>query len=654
MMISSSVHLKSRWIIINLLPLLLLNNRIAHRSQGGGEGIILTGAAIVADADVEHPKCRLYLAESTIPNAGLGIFTGINLHDGDRIAEPDIVVPLHDLDAHVGSIIDYELLWKQYSWNLEELGLQYDVHDGYAIVLGTGCVPNCNFALINAKEGRVRGYDHAGLHRSTDVGTSGFTGYHDQRMYATSDVPAGGEIFVSYGEHWFESRRRIVGNVPFESNYHEVDVFLAKFKYLTLKHGGSTTTTNGFSRDLWDVVTALGKFDTRNANALPVSFGDMLTAQSIGSAMSLFPYSVRSLEWLETNGRCMDNIRPGNSTIRQAGRGAFASRYIPEGGLVAPGPLLHVANKSAFYLYANISSASYLHDDDDDDDDDNDVPSGYQLLLNYCFGHRRSTVLLCPYTSPSAYINHGSGELTNVVIRWSEPSTPNHNAHWLEEDVDYLKSTVGVGLSMDFIATRDIQPGEEVFLDYGPEWVAAWEEYVVRWRPTLGSEDYVPASLIEEPLRTVEEQYSMPYPDNVIFYCHYDYHRGDSQGSFIWEDDWMELRLCPCQIISRAVERGSGTEKGEGVEYSYTTKMLTVDQVDNIDKIPMFMWSHIVMPSLEDVVPPTGEAHVLTKVPRRAIKVCDKPYTKEEFVSGAFRHEMMIPDDVFPEAWMNA
>jgi hypothetical protein len=636
----------------------------------GGEWIFISAASSFSIGRKTSPPSyysnatplllfSLLLLILRIKKAGLGIFTGIDLSDGDRIAEPDIVVPLHDLDAHVGSIVDYELLWKQYSWNLNEMGMQYDVHDGYAIVLGTGCVPNCNFALINAMEGKTRRYDHAGLHRSIDVGTSGFTGYHDQGMYATRYVPSGSEIFVTYGEHWFEYRQEVMGNVPFVWNYHEVDVFLAKFKHLTLRHGGTATMTNGFSRDLWDVVTAFGNFDTRNANALPTSFDDMHAAQSIGSAMSRFPYSVRSLDWLETHGRCMDNIKPGNSTIRQAGRGAFASRYIPEGGLVAPGPLLHVANKSAFYLYGNIT-ALYLPDDDDDDDDDDDLPVGYQLLLNYCFGHRRSTVLLCPYTSPSAYINHGSGEMTNVAIRWSDPSTPNHNAYWLEEDVDYLKSTVGVGLSIDFIATRDIQPGEEVFLDYGPEWMAAWEEHVMRWRPSPGSEDYAPASMIGEPLRTAEEQYSMPYANNVVFYCHYDYHRGDPQGSYVWEDEWMNLRLCPCQILSRSAERGSSTENGEEVEYYYTTKMLTVDQADLVSTIPMFMWRYINdeyndrTPSLGDIAPPPGEVHILTDVPRRAIEVRDKPYTKDEFASGAFRHEMMMPDDVFPEAWMNA
>ena len=492
-------------------------------------------------------------------------------------------------------------------------------------------------------------------------------------MIATRYVPAGGEIFVSYGEDWFLNRPEQFGDVPLAGNYHEVDVFLAKFRYLALKHGRSTSSSTkkmgkdndendddddgGFSRDLWEVAKAFGHyFGTRNAAALPASFEDMLVAQRDGSAESRLPYSVRTPEWLEANGRCMDNIRPGNSTIRQAGRGAFASRFIPGGGLVAPGPLLHVPNRTALHAGSGggSSDGTETHDYDDDYEHAPPPPPGAKLILNYCFGHGMSTVVLCPYTSPSAYINHGRGSVANVRVRWSDASsTPNHNAHWLEEDVDFLKGTVGVGLSIDFVATRDIHPGEEVFLDYGPEWEAAWEEHAGGWSPPPGSEGYVPASVLGEPLRTLDEQSSKPYPENIVFYCHYGYHPGDPEGSFQWEDKWMYERLCPCHIVSRLTRDADGDETA----YYYTAVMLTSDQVD-ADMIPNFILRYhdeddVRVLSPREVIPPPGEVHILTDVPRRAIEVRDKVYAKDEFARGAFRHAMMMPDDVFPEAWKN-
>lgn len=195
---------------------------------------------------------------------------------------------------------------------------------------------------------------------------------------------------------------------------------------------------------------ARANYETQNAKALPLSFEDMQLAQTIGSAETRLPYSIRTLEWLEENARCMDNIRPGNSTVEQAGRGAFATRHIPNGGLVAPGPVLHVHDKAVLNLYG---VGEY------GDRDLNDVV-GTQLILNYCFGHRESTVILCPYTSPSAYINH-NGESPNAKVVWAAESTPNHNQKWLEEDVHFLKQMAMIGLSLNFVATRDILPGEE-------------------------------------------------------------------------------------------------------------------------------------------------------------------------------------------------
>lgn len=267
-------------------------------------------------------------------------------------------------------------------------------------------------------------------------------------MITQRPIDAGGEIFVNYGEQWFLDREEDVGAVPFEYHFHNIDIFLTTFKRMSLMY--QTADNPDFTRDLWDVVMSQAIYDTRSGNALPLTFEDMQLAHGIGAAESRRRHSIRTKEWLRKHGRCMDNIRPGISTIPQAGRGAFASRFIPLGGLVAPGPVLHMANRTSLNVYDETENGSR----------DKSKHVSMQLLLNYCFGNKRSTVLLCPYTSPSAYINHSS-ERANVKVVWATNTTPNHNPGWLEEDVDFLKSTEKGGLSLDFIATRDIEPGEE-------------------------------------------------------------------------------------------------------------------------------------------------------------------------------------------------
>jgi hypothetical protein len=58
-----------------------------------------------------------------------------------------------------------------------------------------------------------------------------------------------------------------------------------------------------------------------------------------------------------------------------------------------------------------------------------------------------------------------------------------------------------------------------------------------------------------------------------------------------------------------------------------------------------------------DANPPAGyEAAQFerTRVPRHTIAFSDRPYTTDMHLPNAFRHPMMIPDDIFPEAWRNA
>jgi hypothetical protein len=549
------------------------------------------------------------------------------------------------------------MLWNEYSWQAEEMFMETDFVQGSALVIGTGCMPNCNFALTNAYEGKPE-YNHAGLKRK-DYGVTGFTGFHNQKMITLRDIPAGGEIFVNYGENWFLSREEEMSTVPFEKNFVLVDEFLFKFKNISLKY--QTSNNPDFTKDLWNVVQAEARvIETRSGNALPFSFEDMQSAQAIGSADSRLPYSIRTIEWLNDHGRCMDNIRPGKSTIPDAGRGAFASRLIPKGGLVAPGPVLHIPNSTVMTMY-DIDPLTGERDASKE--------PGKQLIVNYCFGHSKSTLLLCPYTSPSAYINHSRKPNARVV--WADETTPNHNAEWLKEDVDFLKKQEAIGLSLNFEATRDIQPGEEVFIDYGREWEAAWKKYVIEWKPPADADEFVSAITLQQdlstPLRTMIEQVNEPYPQNIAFYCHtYSLEEEEyvdewslSEAGY-WEYEWDEddtfadeeseysvwwktyIRWAPkypCNILDRS-EESSFDDDGNYIGHTYSVLLLAEDEVVRDE-----VWVQGTAPA--------GEKHVIRKIPRAAIDIRDKMYTKNEFLSGSFRHPMMIPGDIFPKTWMN-
>ena len=82
---------------------------------------------------------------------------------------------------------------------------------------------------------------------------------------------------------------------------------------------------------------------------------------------------------------------------------------------------------------------------------------------------------------------------------------------------------------LEFVASRDIQPGEEVFIDYGEEWQNAWDEHVKKWEPISKESDLTrwtekrdtpsgdPVTVYElnkkyVPVRTWAEQQANPYP----------------------------------------------------------------------------------------------------------------------------------------------
>jgi len=101
---------------------------------------------------------------------------------------------------------------------------------------------------------------------------------------------------------------------------------------------------------------------------------------------------------------------------------------------------------------------------------------GQELLLNYCYGHPDSQILLLPYAPGVNFINHNSKD-PNVAIRWPDSQSIFRDAkEWLDlHPLDLLDQSGKV--MMEFVALRNIEPGEEITANYGEQWEAAWKSY---------------------------------------------------------------------------------------------------------------------------------------------------------------------------------
>ena len=249
--------------------------------------------------------------------------------------------------------------------------------------------------------------------------------------------------------------------VPVVDSFKRADRFLKAYGKLLVKSTNPSdlveekmTLDEEARLDLWNVIKTF-PYVSREREALPVHHDDAIRAIHGDIQAIEKENSIRSVQYLKEHGKCMDNIVPAKSEIPHAGRGAFATRFIPKGGLIAPAPVVHIADRTTTNMY-NATKGQQ-----GDDVRDETALISHQIILNYMFGHPNSTVLLFPYSSNVAYINHHATEY-NAEVRWAEDFSFFHKEEWLRKPVDFLEEQWTSGLMLEYIALRDIQAGEEV------------------------------------------------------------------------------------------------------------------------------------------------------------------------------------------------
>ena len=277
-------------------------------------------------------------------------------------------------------------------------------------------------------------------------------------------------MYVKYGDNWNDENEKEKETLT-KADYEKVDKTIEKMIEFFQKHDGklddeSKIQIYEFLRlEVMDAAAGSEK-SPQIRNMLPDDPADLQQIlDNGGSFTSRAPGSVRTLEWLAENGMCMDNIKPGPSSIPYAGRGAFANRDIKEGKLVAPVPLIQLSDETILDLHT-LTLAEYNSEEVNDDEaepetmlvrDSNEI-QGIQLLMNYCWGHPKSSSLFLPVGAVAGYINHApSKDKINAKMIWSEHA---ENRKDLFEEP--LPSFLSIGaLVVEIVATRDIEEGEE-------------------------------------------------------------------------------------------------------------------------------------------------------------------------------------------------
>jgi len=550
----------------------------------------------------EVDDCSLYLGESTIKNAGWGVFAGRSFKAGDHVGPPGIGIPVLDPERILDDGPIHKYLWR--SWIT---GGKNEADRVRTFLPGVGSLANYHPFKFNVIEG---GFNYAPLFdRNREPHSGANSAYHNFMFIATVDINAGDEIFI--GEAELEKE---YPEYPSKSDYQRAIMIVDNL--IDYHHRHPELSQTQWIDILYRIKVEIADENDKSINLLPDTIEQLLDIERSG--LSFVGLINRNFDDIRKAGLCLDAIREGPSTIPEAGRGAFSTKSISKGSIISPVPLLQIMNANALRSLHNIESNS-----------------SQQLLVNYCFGHEHSEMLLCPL-SLAALVNHKSGG-ANAEVRWGRPSTNR------ADDVNVLLERPGSlrvdhadfvdlcsKLSLELIATKDLLPGEEILIDYGSSWENTMADYVKNWIPV--NDGFVPASIKNK------EEWAI-FPDSSLIYeCRLvpmadklrswtveeeeDYHAIINEADFMWSDKLKVLfgknpnvAWFPCDVV--------GFDK-QGL---YRAKVYS----KSLDVVKVIMNIH--------------------SIPRNAIRFVDEPYHSDQHISRSFRHFIPMPENIFPSRW---
>ena len=638
-------------------------------------GLILRAVAAVekdASKSQSQSQCNLYLAPSstsTPDRIQLGVYAGRRYAKTDQIGIPEVAVQLLDVDAHAGRTggqrddndkdePNYFGVASQMLWTPDSTGAKYetDEHLGgpgrtFSTVPGIGMLGNFHPALINADWNENTTLFRTVMEDDVQMGTvhpsrGAVSTFYNVTVSATQDIPAGMELFLNFGQDW--SDKALEKNpMATREDYEQADSSMEKVIDFFDRHAEELpdeTKAEMYGFLMNDVVNLITPNKQRAdilRSLMPESHTGLkeFKEKGGGSLRHKNPAAFRDVSWLEANGRCIDNLAPGPSTIPYAGKGAFATKTLEEGEVIIPVPLMHIGHRKELDMYDLVPKK-----EEEEDavlvrkDGATAKPTSSQLLLNYCFGHQESNLLLFPFGSGFNYINHQSGDKANAKIVWSKESHGMHQSDWLELSPEELSDDKHkyVALMLDLVATKKIEEGDEIFIDYGDDWQEAWDEHVKQvekadlkagsWDPTALElnaiyHKYEPGVGYAKPYKTADELKDEPYPSERV------------RTACIMPDSWNGAGMRLCNITERIDikdEDGSGE-----MNYNYTVKA-QLEKGTQSDKV---------------------EYKTVRNLPHESVHFVDKPYSSDQSRPASeapfppFRHHISIPDDVMPAAW---
>lgn len=633
---------------------------------------------VISRFAIAQVECRLWLAPSNLSTEKaprLGLFAGEpGFAEGEVIPSWEMAVPVFDFlqspaanrnpeNRKIVNFVDSNM------WVSDYAGSKFESNRSQSVFIpGIGVHPNHHTgyanvdwlqdSILNRKPDEFLMEIWGKAHPSRGV----ITPYYNATLMATKKITPGMELLAYLGDPKELEEENIYQEKFTLVDYEKANAVLEKIMEYFDEFGEQMS--DRLKDEMLDFIleTILDGADGAHAKvirSLIPAHPDKL--RRVKDAGGTFEYRyrdmVKSSQWLEQRGLCVDHLHPGKSTIPDAGRGAFAKRPLEAESIISPVPMMPILNSEVLELYSRVleittnGHVEYVLDE-------TKPPTGYQMLMNYCFGHPESSVLFLPTAPIVNLINHApTGDQVNAKLQWSTHEYVYNDYDFQDVppskwDLQNLPPIV-----MELVATKDINEGDEILIDYGRDWEQSWREYKQAWEAIYPEVRSSAGETLNQkwPLKSVEirslyaekpfpvdiRQHQVPYGPGIVSACYVgsvedvpDGHprfNEAGQGIAIWKaptdsKEFMGQILGICDLMSRE-EAFSGDNK------------------------TLQTWNYTIITQLKDN--DVDKLVEVRKVPHRAITLIDRPYTSDVHFPGAFRRWINIEDKLFPQAWRN-
>lgn len=472
--IISTMRFDHYWIIASLL--LLAPSAVVHSKNSPAPTSCASdpqNAVCVVDVP-EHktldPQCRLYMAPSSIPNAGWGVYTTKNLDKGSVLETNLALIPIHDhyktMPYHGNQRFTN---WLGYVWGREEDAFYHSSQDSFPTIVqhayqvNEGLSYATSYTFTN-DEGDAISTLRPGLFSllNSHAASENVMLNADENFVTSTQVTAGTELVLNYGTKWHKVLKKNLKSQHRDPHYLDLDYYNAAL-------------------DWTDLPTTQEKYNSINPETWHKRTGERGIAENddyVEPPKTPLPNQEpkrRSPLWIQRNGYCLERLE-----------GNVAQISLKQGEIIITTPTLAIPRNdlNIYEAYETTSSQQKWAL--------NDKIIGKEPLLEYTYGDARSDLLLFPYGPHVHEMENAEGKTPNVQLRFHTEDAATKELLQLHP-IDVVNSTKTILL--DFVALTDIEQGDELILDYGtpheserrvpstlypPQWLHTELEYKVQ------------------------------------------------------------------------------------------------------------------------------------------------------------------------------